>query len=205
MEHKRAMLCWITRKSNKNTVDQQLEEQMGKTRQYYFEVLKRVAAVIKFLSERGLAFRGHEEKWGSPKNGNFMGAIELIAEFDPFLHEHLEKCKNEKVNAVYLSKPVYEELIGIMGKHVQEEIVNQINNLDIKYYFIIVDSTPDLTHVDQLVIVVRYCYNGKTCERFLPIENHSSMTLFNKIQQVLGEHKLSLENIRGQSYDNHLT
>ena len=28
------------------------------------------------------------------------------------------------------------------------------------------------------------------------------MTLFNKIQQVLGELKLSLENIHGQSYDN---
>ncbi|GCB83904.1 hypothetical protein scyTo_0024748 [Scyliorhinus torazame] len=126
-----------------------------------------------------------------------MGAIEFIEEFDPFLHEHLEKCKNEKVNATYLSKPVYEELIEIMGKHVQDEIVNQINNLDTKYYSIIVDSTPDLTHVDQLIIVVRYCYNGKPCERFLtflPIESHSSTTLFNEIQQVLGEHKLSLEN-----------
>ena len=89
MEHKRMMLCWITRKSNKNTVDQQLEEQMRKNIQYYFEVLKRVVAVIKFLSERGLTFRGHEEKWGSANNGNFMGAIELIAEFYPFLHEHL--------------------------------------------------------------------------------------------------------------------
>ncbi|GCB66187.1 hypothetical protein scyTo_0000558 [Scyliorhinus torazame] len=92
-----------------------------------------------------------------------------------------------------------------MGKHVQDEIVNQINNLDTKYYSIIVDSTPDLTHVDQLVIVVGYCYNGKPCERFLtflPIENHSSTILFNKIQQDLGEHKLSLENIHGQSYDN---
>ncbi|XP_013773529.1 uncharacterized protein LOC106458557 [Limulus polyphemus] len=131
-----------------------------------------------------------------------MGATELIAEFDPFLHEHLEKCKNEKVNATYLSKTVYEELIEIMGKHVQDDIVNQIDNLNTKYYSIIVDSTPDLTHIDQLVIVIRYCYNGKPCERFLPIENHSSTTLFNKIQQVLCEHKLSLENIRSQSYDN---
>ena len=80
-----------------------------------------------------------------------------------------------------------------------------MNSLDTKYYSIIVDSMPGLTHVDQLVIVVQNCYNGKPCERFLtfiPIENHSPMTLFNKIQQVLGEHKLSLENILGQSYDN---
>ena len=58
----------------------------------------------KWISERGLALRGHEEKWGSPNNGHFMGANELIAEFNSFLHEHLEKCKNEKVNATYLSK-----------------------------------------------------------------------------------------------------
>ena len=78
MEHERAMLCWITRKSNKNTVDQHLEEQMRKNAQYYFEVLKRVLAVIKFSCERDLAFRGHEEKWGSPKTGNFMGPLNLL-------------------------------------------------------------------------------------------------------------------------------
>lgn len=63
-----------------------------------------------------------------------MGVIELIAKYDLFLHEHLEKCKNEKVNITYLSKTVYEELIEIMGKHVQDEIVNQINNLHTKFY-----------------------------------------------------------------------
>ena len=116
-----------------------------------------------------------------------------------------KNVKNEKVNATDLSKTVYEELIENMGKHAQDEVVNQINNLDTKYYSIIVDSIPDLTHVDQLVIVVWYWYNGKPCAKFLtflPIENHSSTTLFNKIQQVLVEHKLSLENIHGQSYSN---
>ena len=81
----------------------------------------------------------------------------------------------------------------------------QINNLDTKYYSTVAGSTPDVTHVDQLVIVVRYCYNGKPCERFLtflPIQNHLSITLFNAVQKVLCELKLPLENIRGQSYDN---
>ena len=124
MEHKRVMLCWITRKSNKNTVDQQLEEQMRKNIQYYSEVLKRVVAVIKFLSERDLAFRGHEERWHSPNNGNFMGPLDLLQSLTHFLHKHCEKCKTERVNATYLSKTVYEELIEIMGKHLQDEIMN---------------------------------------------------------------------------------
>ena len=95
-------------------MDQQSEVKLKLKIHYYFEVLKRVIAIIKFLSESGLAFRGHDEKWGSPNNGNFMGAIELIPEFDPFLHEHREKCKNQKVNVTYLSKTVCEELIEIM-------------------------------------------------------------------------------------------
>ena len=89
------------------------------------------------------------------------------------------------------------------GKHVQDEIVNQINNRDIKYYCVIVDSMPDLALVDQLVIVVRYCYNGQSCEVFnIFTDRKPSTTLFNKIQQVLGEHRLPLEDIRGQSFDN---
>ena len=35
-----------------------------------------------------------------------------------------------------------------MGKHMQVEIMNQINNLDTKYYSITVDSTPDVTYID---------------------------------------------------------
>ena len=45
----------------------------------------------KFLSERGLAFRGDDELIDSPRNGNFLGTLELIAQFDPFLAEHFEK------------------------------------------------------------------------------------------------------------------
>ena len=83
MEHNRVVLNWIIRKSNTGTVDQHLQEQIRKM-QHNFELLKRVEAVIKFLTERDLAFRGHRKKWGSPNNGNFMGAIELIAELAHF-------------------------------------------------------------------------------------------------------------------------
>ena len=100
---------------------------------------------------------------------------------------------------------MYEELIEIMGKRVHDEIVSQINNLDTKYYSNVANSTPDVTHVDQLVIVVPYYYNGKPCERFLtflPIQNLLSITLFNAVQKFLCELNLPLENISSQSFDN---
>lgn len=41
-------------------------------------VLKRIVAIVKSLSSRGLAFRGHDSQIGSPHNGNFIMAVELI-------------------------------------------------------------------------------------------------------------------------------
>ena len=55
-----------------------------------------------------------------------MGIIKQIAEFDQFLYEQLEKCQNKK-NLTYLSKTVHEELIGIVGNIVPNEVINQVN------------------------------------------------------------------------------
>ena len=85
-----------------------------------------------------------------------MWAIEFIAEFDPFVHKHFEKCNKEKINITHRSQTMYEELVGIMGKY-----MHQINNLDTKCYSSIVDSVADVTHVNHLIIVVRYCDNGE--------------------------------------------
>ncbi|GFV97963.1 RNase H domain-containing protein [Trichonephila clavipes] len=41
----------------------------------------------------GLAFRGTEEVFGSPHNGNFMDVLELLDEFDPFICELIEQLE----------------------------------------------------------------------------------------------------------------
>lgn len=200
------MLIWLIRKENKTIIDRQFEKQIRNETEYYYNVLMRVVAIIKFLSERGLPLRGHNEKWGSPHNGNFMGLVELIAEFDPFLQEHIVKCQSQQNKILsYLSKTVYEEIIEIMGKQVLREIVNDINEEDTKYYSVIADSTPDLAHTDQLAIIVRYCMKGKIYERFLsflPIHSHTGLSLFNTLKSFLKEIGLSIENCHSQSYDN---
>lgn len=50
-----------------------------------------------------------------------MGALELLAEFDPFIREHIkqrEMLPNPVIS--YLSKTVYEEIIEIMGKQINK-------------------------------------------------------------------------------------
>ena len=61
---------------------------------YMKNVLNRVVNVITFFATRNLAFRGSEKKIVSQTNGNYLGIIELISLYDPFLVEHFIKRGN---------------------------------------------------------------------------------------------------------------
>ncbi|CAH0546870.1 unnamed protein product [Brassicogethes aeneus] len=73
---------------------------------YWRNVLKRVVAVIKALASRGLPFRGDNEKFGSQHNGNYMMLLELIAQFDPFLAEHITRFGNKGHKAENLENAI---------------------------------------------------------------------------------------------------
>jgi len=78
-------------------------------------------------AERGLALRGDDEKIGSSHNGNYLGCLELVAQFDPFLAKHIEDFGNaRRGTSSYLSATVMEELIEIMAQHVRQTIVQQV-------------------------------------------------------------------------------
>ena len=82
-------LCQRAKASGR--VNSLLIEQCQAERIYAKAVLERVVAIIKFLAERSLAFRGNDQVIGSPSNGNFLGTLELLSQFDPFLAAHLGK------------------------------------------------------------------------------------------------------------------
>jgi hypothetical protein len=64
----------------------------------------RVVSVVKFLAVRGLAFEGNDSQLGSPSNVNFLGILEVIFEFDPFLKQHMnERANKGSGNVTYFS------------------------------------------------------------------------------------------------------
>jgi len=204
-EHRSCMLSLHQRCKGTATIDSSLIKQMEGARQYWREVLKRVVAVIKFLGERGLAFRGDNELLGSPQNGNFLGIIELLAQFDPFLAGHIEKYGQKgRGNVSYLSSTICDEFIDVMGEKTRQTIAEEIR--EAKYFSVVVDSTPDLSHVDQLTFIFRFVNKeGKIVERFLafePIESHTGESLAECVVAMVDSLGLELSNCRGQSYDN---
>ena len=198
------MLIYSTRHRETGLMNSELIRQFQQEQSYWRQVVERMIAVIKFLATRGLAFRGENEKIGSERNGNYLGILELLGKFDPFLAEHIEKYGNRgKGNPSYLSANVCEELIELMGEKVLVAIVKEV--LTAKYYSISVDSTPDVSHVDQLTFTVRYVKDSDPVERFLqfiPIHSHGAENLADVIVKFLHENGIPLSDCRGHTYDN---
>ena len=96
-------------------VDWCLQIQFKKEKEYWINVLRRVGSVAKLLSSRGMAFRGENENIGSQHNGNYLGVLELSAQYDPFLSSHLAKYGNQgRGRPSCSSSTICEEVIEIM-------------------------------------------------------------------------------------------
>ena len=185
-------------------MDNKLLEQQKSEIAYSSMVLERVVAVIKHLAERGLSFRGHDERLGSVHNRNFLGTLELLAQFDPFIAAHIEKYGGKGKGSVsFISSTICNELIDILGKKVKKTIIDQVK--EAKYFSLTVDSTPDISHVDHLACVLRYVLEDSPVERFvrfLDMKGHSAEEMLKSISDLFKKEGIKFEDCRGQSYDN---
>ena len=102
-----------------------------------------------------LPFHGENEILGSIRNANFLGCVELISKFDPFMAHHIA-CDGNKGRGVppYLSSTVVDEFILQLADQVKLKIIKEIQKT--KYYSIVVDSSPNVSNVYQLTFVILY-------------------------------------------------
>ena len=206
VEHRQALTTYLLRVTMNQTLDKQLIEECKNERNKWREVLNRVVSFVRFLSIRGLALRGTNETFGSDNNVNFLGCLELQAEYYPFLAGHIWKyasagCGHES----YLSSTTCNEFECLMGKRVKEVILNELKIA--KNYSFSVDSTPDITHMGQLTFNPRYVMiNGYPIEMFLKfvhIPSHTGQSLFEVIKNTLCDDMgIGFEDCRGQTFDN---
>lgn len=183
-------------------VDKKLKLQSLDDFTYWRRVLHYVVAVIIKLTFRGLPLKGDDEVFGSFRNDNYCMVLELIAEFDPFLSEHIRIYGNKGTGSTsYLSATICTEVLKLMAKFVIRNIVAEI--ILAIYYSLSVDSTPDISHVDQLTFIIRYVNKDAiVVERFLkfiPNCDHSGESIANIIIDTLATYEIKIKNCRGQS------
>ena len=137
-------------------------------------------------------------------NGNYLGLLKLLSQFDPFLAENICRYGNKGRGQVPYLSSICEEFVKLLSDRVNAKIIAEIKKA--KNYSISKDSTPDTAHIDQLSIVMRYVrIDGQPVEHFLAfidIEKHEGKQLFKTLKSFLDECGIKLEDCRGQTYDN---
>ena len=108
----------------------------------------------------------------------------------------------------YIGKIFQNEIISVLATVIKQKINKLI--VAAKYFSIILDCTPDVSHVEQISFVVRIVdvtnSNVSVCELFLvfyPVHDTTGEGLHNYlVNDLLKKYDLNVQNIRGQAYDN---
>lgn len=216
-EHLSNFEKWKTlfvRLQSEKTIDHVTQKEMNVETKKWRDILHRLLQTTLFLAKQNLAFRGHREDFESENRGNFLELIKLMAAYDPVLREHWSKLEkyaggSERLPS-YLSKGIQNEFICILGDHVLENIISDVKKA--KYYGLLLDSTPDNSHIDQMCKIVRYVHIEERVVEvresflgFFPMNGKTAADITEDTLKELKKDKLDIQLCTSQGYDNAFT
>jgi hypothetical protein len=209
-DHVLSMTAWYELRNRLQTdqaIDKAAQRQLEKEKDHWRKVLFRIVGIVKFLSKHNLAFRGSNSKLYDDSNGNFLGLVEMLAEFDPVIQEHVRRITNEETHVHYLGPRIQNELIHLLASAIKSEIIKKIKAA--KYFSVILDCTPDASHQEQMSLIIRYVDSSsghvsveESFLGFLDVNDTTGQALFDVLQNELKALDLDIDDVRGQGYDN---
>uniref|UniRef100_A0A7N0VN82 DUF4371 domain-containing protein n=1 Tax=Kalanchoe fedtschenkoi TaxID=63787 RepID=A0A7N0VN82_KALFE len=176
-------------------------------RDHWKNILVRIISIVKFLAKHSIAFCGIKERLYENNNGNFLGLIEMLAELDPVMQEHVRRSTSDDVHFHYLGHNIQNELISLIASSIKFEIIKKVRQA--KYFSIILDCIPDVSHQEQMSMILRFVDLSSSSivieESFLgfiTVNDTTGQRLFDVLLQELKLLDLDGDNVRGQGYDN---
>ena len=208
--HKEAVAVAEDLLDGKRTILESLQAHKKEDTSQLFSALQSVTKSVILCGRLGLPLRGHRD-WGrldseqDIKDGE--GVIRSLLKFrvdagDQQLRQFLRASPG---NALRISWGTQNELIGMCGREIAEQIVSKVQQAGM--YSIIVDETTDTSTQEQVALCVRYVDGADertVREDFVGIVATTDTTgsgLAETIMTKLEGIGLSIDQARGQGYD----
>lgn len=111
----------------------------------------------------------------------------------------------------YLGDDIQNQIINLLGTTIKNNILNMVRQS--KYFSIILDCTPDVSHTEQITTIIRFVFLNNINKKieihehfigFCPITNSTGESLLTFVTNLFLELNLDIQNMRGQGYDNGL-
>ncbi|CAI6352725.1 unnamed protein product [Macrosiphum euphorbiae] len=187
------------------TIDCEFEKSIEKEKEKWRNILRIIIDVILFCSKNNLTLRGSTEKIGDLNSDIFLQLIELISHYSPILTQYVQVVKQSNFCTSYFSPTIQNEIIVLLGQTIRNKIITSIK--EAKYYGIMFDYTPDISHKEQMSQIIRYVQIDNTEisieESFVDfIQSREKTGLVSEILKKLEEYGIELKNCRAQGYDN---
>ncbi|XP_074265151.1 uncharacterized protein LOC141587575 [Silene latifolia] len=164
IEHIINMTAWYNlreRIEKSQTIDKKTNSALDKEKEHWKKVLERIIFVVVYLATHNLAFRGSNGKLYQKSNENFLGLIEMLARFDPIIQEHVHRITNDTIHSHYLGHNIQNELLLLVASAIKSEIIKSVK--EAKYFSVILDCTPDVSHQEQMSLILRYVDVSSSC------------------------------------------
>ncbi|XP_047257649.1 zinc finger MYM-type protein 1-like [Capsicum annuum] len=156
--------------------------------------------VARLLLYYELPFRGHDESESSSNQGYFLGLLRWHGDNHPDVGKLiLEKApQNDTLTCPMIQKDIF----NACAKQTLKVIIADLNG---DYFGLLVDESKDISHKEQMALVLRYVdKKDEVVERFISlvhVSDTSACSLKKEIYSLLFDHSLSPSKIRRQGYD----
>lgn len=163
------------------------------------QILRRIIQAIIFLCKQELPFRGHLEDESSHNRGNYLELLNLLAQNESLMRDHLESSSAFKGTSPDIQNDLIEIITGVLNDKIKSEIG------ECSFISIQADETLDVSCKSQMSIIFRYCIKDKIQERFMGFydvsKNKKAIGLSEIIRKVLNEWNVDLKKVICQTYD----